>query len=331
MITGFLGSGKTTAIKHLLAQKPDNERWAIIVNEFGEVGIDTLAVEKTDELELLPLSGGCVCCRLGPQLHSSLKSLLALQQFDRLIIEPTGMGHPSGILDTLLKPYYRQSLDVQAIICLLDPRDLADQSLLNDPTFVDQINMSDIVVANKADRASEEVIANFYHHMQGIFPAKQQLIVTEQGQFDVQLLDMIRQGQYQAQTPDAHAHHHQHLTQPQMNSSPEPCYPVRYTSEGMGLVSCGWVFHQDDIFDFDALEAFLSSLSGIVRLKGVFRLGAAYVFINRVKDEMDYDAISYRRDSRIEILAEQALNWDAIETALIGIAKQGVNSPYRDL
>lgn len=352
MITGFLGSGKTTTIRQLLAQKPDAERWAVIVNEFGEIGIDTLAIEKTDELELLPLSGGCVCCRLGPQLHKSLNALLESHSFDRLIIEPTGMGHPGGILDTLLKPYYRDRLEIQAVICLVDPRQLDDESLLKDSTFVDQINMADILVANKADLSSDEAIARFYQMMQGIFPPKQQLVVTQQGQLDLQYLDLVRQSDYVAHTPDAHAHHHEvpesggthlgnhhvrhghghsHSHTAQTKPFAKPCHPVRYTNEGMGLVSCGWIFHQDDIFDFDELETFLSGLSDIVRLKGVFRLGAAFVFMNRVNHEMSYDAISYRRDSRIEILAEHALDWDAIEAELIRMAKQGVDSPYRNI
>ena len=341
VITGFLGSGKTTAIKQLLAQKPEDERWAVIVNEFGEVGIDSLAIEKTGELELLPLSGGCVCCRLGPQLHTSLKRLLEMQQFDRLIIEPTGMGHPAGILDTLLKPYYREHIDLRAIICLVDPRELSDEFLLKDPTFIDQINMSDILVANKSDLASDDEMAHFYQQMQDVYPPKQQLLVTHQGQFDVQLLDLIRQGQYVAHTPNAHVHHHvdstksdqthSHDHQPHASSVPEPCIPVRYTSEGMGLISCGWIFHPEDIFDFDAIETLLAGLSGITRLKAVFRIGAAYVFVNRVKDEMDYDAISYRRDSRIEILAQQPMDWNSIEAELIDIAKRGVDSPFRDI
>lgn len=335
LLTGFLGCGKTTAIKRLLSQKPEHERWAIIVNEFGEIGIDSVSIDTQDDLELLPLSGGCVCCRLGPQLHTSLKLLLESQRLDRLLIEPTGMGHPNGIMDTLRKPYYRDKVDIRAVICLVDPRQLQDLSLLKDPTFIDQINMADIVIANKSDLASAQQIETFHRLLNDFYPPKQQLCVTQQGHMDVSLLDSVRNGQYVSHTPQAHSHHHaveesddKTLTEVKV---PQPCRPVTYSSEGLGLVSRGWVFHPDDIFDFDGLETLFSSIQGLVRLKGVFRIGAAWVFINRVRDEMDYDAITYRRDSRLEILSETPLDWDSIEAELIKLSVEGINSPYRNL
>lgn len=336
LITGFLGSGKTTAIQALLAQKPEHERWALIVNEFGEVGVDPMAIETRDDLQLTPLSGGCVCCRLGPQLHASLKQLLETESFDRLLIEPTGMGHPSGMLDTLRKPWFRDRLDLRAVICLLDPRQLRQEALLQNASFIDQIHMADVVVANKADLASDEDLQYFYQSLGEVYPPKQQLLVTQRGRFDIQLLDVVRDGQFQAQHPQAHHHdhapHHAHdeVAEP-VRMLPEPCRPVRYENAGLGLVSCGWIFHPEDIFSFDDLETLLQGISGVVRLKGVFRLGAAWVFINRVGTEMDYDAINYRRDSRLEILASAALDWDKIEAALIRLVEKGVDSPYRDL
>jgi G3E family GTPase len=341
LITGFLGSGKTTAIKALIAQKPANENWAIIVNEFGQVGVDPLAIELRDDLQLTPLVGGCVCCQLGSELHASLKTLLQTQHFDRLLIEPTGMGHPAGILDTLRKPFFKQHLDLRAVICLVDPRQLADAHLIQDQTFLDQINMADVVIANKADLAADEDLKAMDSLVQSLYPPKQHYLTTRQGYFDFTLLDCVREGLYQAVFPASHSHHggDQHAAQPHHPpavvisepSQPEPCRPVRQMSEGLGRVSCGWIFHPDDIFPFDELEALLASIKGAERIKGAFRLGLPWVFINRVGTEMDYDHISYRRDSRVEIIARQPLDWDAIEVELVRLVEIGVNSPYRDL
>ncbi|KGK42167.1 hypothetical protein LH51_09280 [Nitrincola sp. A-D6] len=342
LITGFLGSGKTTAIKALIAQKPADENWAIIVNEFGQVGVDQMAIETRDDLQLTPLAGGCVCCQLGGELYASLKTLLETQHFDRLLIEPTGMGHPAGILDTLRKPVFKQHLDLRAVICLVDPRQLADVVLNQDQTFLDQINMADVVVANKVDLAADQDLTAMDSLIESLYPPKQHYLHTRQGVFDMVLLDCVRDGLFQSVFPASHPHHethqhaadhphHPHAAVVSEPSQPEPCRPVRQISKGLGRVSCGWIFHPDDIFPFDELEALLAGIDGAERIKGAFRLGLPWVFVNRVGAEMDYDHISYRRDSRVEIIAQQPLDWDAIEAELIRLVEIGVTSPYRKL
>ena len=105
VITGFLGVGKTTAILNLLKQKPDDERWAVLVNEFGEVGIDGSLLHGKDRVEqgiyIKEVPGGCMCCAAGLSMHIALNMLIAHAKPHRLIIEPTGLGHPKEVLDIL--------------------------------------------------------------------------------------------------------------------------------------------------------------------------------------------------------------------------------------
>ena len=98
LITGFLGSGKTTSILHLLAHKDPNEKWAVLVNEFGEVGIDGALLADSGAL-LKEIPGGCMCCVNGLPMQVGLNTLLRQGKPDRLLIEPTGLGHPKQILD----------------------------------------------------------------------------------------------------------------------------------------------------------------------------------------------------------------------------------------
>ena len=92
IITGFLGAGKTTTILHLLKNKPKNENWAVLVNEFGEIGIDgALMVEHGAMIKEIP--GGCMCCTAGVPMSVGINALLRTNP-DRLLIEPTGLGHP---------------------------------------------------------------------------------------------------------------------------------------------------------------------------------------------------------------------------------------------
>lgn len=124
LITGFLGSGKTTTIRHLLAHKPEHERWAVLVNEFGEIGIDgALLADSGAVLKEIP--GGCMCCVNGLPMQVGLNMLLQQAKPDRLLIEPTGLGHPKQILSLLTQESYAGWIDLQATLCLLDARQLS--------------------------------------------------------------------------------------------------------------------------------------------------------------------------------------------------------------
>ena len=105
IITGFLGVGKTSTILHLLKSKPNNERWAVLVNEFGEIGIDGALVQgqQTEEqgVVIREVPGGCICCAAGLPMQIALNQLLAKAKPDRLLIEPTGLGHPKEVLQVL--------------------------------------------------------------------------------------------------------------------------------------------------------------------------------------------------------------------------------------
>ena len=136
IVSGSLGVGKTTTINHLLSLRPENERWAVLVNEYGLVGLDA-ALMKTDAsvkgssgVLIKEVAGGCICCSAGFMFEISLVLLLQRRP-DRLLIEPTGLAALSGILDTLDKPGVREAVDVRAVLCLLDPARF-EESILSD-------------------------------------------------------------------------------------------------------------------------------------------------------------------------------------------------------
>ena len=131
VITGFLGVGKTSAILHLLKNKPDNERWAVLVNEFGEIGIDgaLMSAQHSEEqgVFIKELPGGCMCCASGLPMQIALNMLLAKSKPDRLLIEPTGLGHPKEVLAVLRSDSYREVLNLGATVTLVDARKLSDE------------------------------------------------------------------------------------------------------------------------------------------------------------------------------------------------------------
>ncbi|MDO6592585.1 GTP-binding protein [Neptuniibacter sp. 1_MG-2023] len=317
IITGFLGAGKTTAINAMLASKPENESWAILVNEFGQVGIDQEMLPDDDGVYVKEVAGGCMCCSMGASLSKTLSVLIEHASPDRLIIEPTGLGHPEGIMDTLMNRSFKDILDVRATVCLLDPRLLDQEEVISNKTFQDQLSMSDIVLINKCDLAAEEFIEIAETSLNNMFPPKQHVGKTTRGLIDLKLLDVVREGKFCNQLPGSHGHapHHHHHSDPDV--WPEPRSPIKKIGNGSGFYSCGWVFHRSDCFDYWKLEGVLNGIRGINRIKGVIRISSDWVLFNRVQDESDFDKVAYRRDSRVEIISPFELDWEKVEREML--------------
>lgn len=322
IITGFLGSGKTTAINHLLKHKPDGERWAVLVNEFGQVGIDGSLIAQQDGIEVKELAGGCLCCALGPSLPITLATLLRRFRPDRLLIEPTGLGHPARIIDTLQNEQFRQVLELRSIICLLDPNVLHQPEVLRQPGFIDQLNLADIIVLNRTDLADAADITEAQALSANLFPPKAAIHTTHLGQLAVEWLDLAHQYQHQAQYPQAHAakpnlrpHKLAPVDRPRVA---EPGKPLAQNGSQDGYYSYGWIFAAEDRFDWNAIQQALDAMTGILRLKAVLRIGHAWVSYNRNGvEQAEISESAWRRDSRLEILTHQPLDQAAIEQQLL--------------
>ena len=110
IISGFLGAGKTTLLKYLLTQKPEHEVWAVLMNEFGQIGVDQHMLTQTEGYEVKELLGGCLCCSSQLPMQIALSRLISETQPDRLFIEPTGLGHPAQLLEQLTEPHWQQNI-----------------------------------------------------------------------------------------------------------------------------------------------------------------------------------------------------------------------------
>ncbi len=317
LITGFLGVGKTTAVLDLLKRKPASEKWAVLVNEYGQVSIDDAFIEGeavAEGVAVRSVAGGCFCCTTSPQLPVALHFLLQEAKPDRVLIETSGLGHPAALLDTIRKNY-SERLELKATLGIVTPIDFACPGMLENPVFRDQIQMSDILVLNKSDRATPEVLAEFQAWAEGLFPPKLLVVATTFGQLDPAWLELDGDAERVPLFPDAHADHS--TVELQTLGRPMPGRPVRYESPG----ACGWVFSASDVFNEDELMALLGGCPGIARLKGVFRVDDAWLALNRSDTAISVKPTAYRRDSRVEAFGES--DWNAFEAGLLAC----VNSP----
>jgi len=331
LVTGFLGAGKTTAIRALLADRPAGERWAVLVNEFGEVGIDGAAL-AADGVAVREVAGGCICCSAGLPLRVALVDLLRRARPDRLLVEPTGLGHPAGIVDTLREEHLARAIDLRAVICLVDPRRLPALVADGSEVFRDQVQIADVLIASKADRASAEELAGFRAWAAGLYPAKAAVVTAAHGRFDPALLDVAADPARSVPAGAGHAAAAAAVRPALGGLAPgyraRPGRPERALAAGLGTVGCGWVFHPDDVFDPDRLRRFLAGggvpgLAEAERVKGVFRTGRDWTLFDRAGADLAERPVAWRRDSRVEVLAGAVPpDWDAVEAGLLGCRRE---------
>lgn len=304
LILGFLGVGKTTAILDLLKHKPENETWAVLVNEFGEVGIDGALLEGQGAF-VREVPGGCMCCVAGLPMQIGLNMLIHKAKPDRLLIEPTGLGHPSQIIETLTNEHYQDVLTLGPVICLVDPRRLDDSRVTGNVQFKDQVAAADILVANKTDLCEPEQLAGFDRWVQELVPAKRAVFHVRQGQLDSRWLDGVTDLN---EVTAPHAHHHHHHLAPGPSSPPsiddEPWQVV--SNKGQGHFSLGWRVHGAAAFNETALLAFAMDRR-FQRFKAVVRTLEGWRAINVADGAMSVTSTAPRDCSRLEVIGRDAL------------------------
>ncbi len=312
LVTGFLGVGKTTAILGLLARKPAKEKWAVLVNEFGQVGIDGATLSQSG-VAVREVPGGCICCTAQLPLKVALTKLLREVKPDRLIIEPTGVGHPAGIIDALRDPMLAPHVDLVNVITLVDPRQFADPRVSALETYQDQLNLADVLVANKCDLATPEQVQAVADYAAAMFPPKLAVARTEHGQLEPAWLDLRSEAARSARHPHAHAEGH---------------------SETGAFLSRGWVFPPNTVFDAGAVRALFQAWCGdpaMLRAKGALRIGRDWHRFDLAGGRFDAGPLTYRRDSRLEVIASAGAepDWQRIEEGLRAAIKSAAAGATR--
>lgn len=192
LITGLLGSGKSTLVQNLIQHKPANEQWGLIINEFGEVDIDGLVFEAQltnySSIYIEKVSGGCICCTAHLALVQALNNLLGKHHnLDRILIEPTGLGHPAKILDVLLNnnsQTFVKPIKLDKTVCLVTAMQLTAERWQKSQVMRDLVTLADTLIVNKMDLATPTQVASANTIIQQLYPAKQKLIYTEYAQIN---------------------------------------------------------------------------------------------------------------------------------------------------
>ncbi|MXY63030.1 MAG: GTP-binding protein [Synechococcus sp. SB0665_bin_28] len=227
ILTGFLGAGKTTLLNHILSNQ-QGLKVAVLVNEFGEIGIDNDLIVTTSDA-MVELSNGCICCSINGELVDAMDRLLAQpQRLDYIIVETTGLADPLPVAMTFLSSELRDECRLDSIVTLVDAENFS-LDLLTGNVGRKQIVYGDILLLNKTDLVSEERLKQVEHSLLHIKPDAR-ILPCRRGNvplgllLSVGLFDSDRWLQPSDENPqpnhgrhsgdhhhhDSHHHHHEH-------------------------------------------------------------------------------------------------------------------------
>lgn len=168
LLSGFLGSGKTTLLKRILSWETDLSDTVVLVNEFGDVGIDGDLLKNSGS-DVIELVSGCICCSLRNDLKQSLSKILKQYRPSRIFIEASGVSDPVAVLSALSEAPLAESLKLEKIITVLDA-DLWEARENFGQLFYNQLEVADLILLNKSDLLDKTAIPIYLKEIHGIFP-----------------------------------------------------------------------------------------------------------------------------------------------------------------
>ncbi|WP_454846791.1 CobW family GTP-binding protein [Pseudomonas farris] len=307
VIAGPLGAGKTSLIKHLLAQRPAGERWAVLINEFGQIGLDAaLLTQDADGIALGEVAGGCLCCVNGAPFQIGLGRLLRKARPDRLFIEPSGLGHPAQLLRQLSEAPWQGVLAVQPCVLVLDAQALAAGKPL--PEAQQQaLDSAGLLLLNKAeglddsDRqriAAQLPMRPLYWTQQAVLPLSE---LPGLGAQAVGGVDNFVMPKGLAQMPAIWT---------------DPTLPICLSQVQEGGWSVGWRWHPSQVFDAVLIGKWLERLEWR-RAKLVIHGVEGWVSANALDNSLlDWQPSEWRRDSRIELIFSEAQAVESLQRDL---------------
>jgi G3E family GTPase len=217
VLTGYLGAGKTTLLNRILSED-HGKKYAVIVNEFGEIGIDNDLIVGADE-EVFEMNNGCVCCTVRGDLVRIIAGLMRRKgRFDAIIVETTGLADPAPVAQTFfVDEDVQKNARLDAVVTVADAKWLADR-LKDAPEAKNQIAFADVIVLNKTDLVSKAELAEVEARIRAINPYAK-LHHTERCQ--VAIADVLERGAFDLDrileiepdflnASDDHDHHHDH-------------------------------------------------------------------------------------------------------------------------
>ncbi|MCY1723015.1 GTP-binding protein [Prolixibacteraceae bacterium Z1-6] len=286
IITGFLGAGKTTAIIHLLKQKKNAEQWAVLINEFGKVSVDfeTLLPKASGNEKIFEISGGCICCSAKDNFRQNLSEIIDQQKFDRIIIEPSGLGG-ADMLSEIIND--NANLELMPVICLVSIDYLALEKLKLNPIFRNQLLRSDILVLNKCDLLQDGVMkTEAFEKLKREYPGKFCYKTASEGRIDETLLMPFLQKEQEKSSFD------------KFIFASKDLHDSNYESKSFSYAA-------ESRFDLKSLFKVLKENRSIIRSKGFLNGIDGWKLINYTLGSLTQKPCTERFENRLVVISEK--------------------------
>lgn len=312
IISGFLGAGKTTVLQYLLSQKPEHEIWAVLMNEFGQIGIDQQLMPQSNGFAIQELLGGCLCCSSQLPMQIALSRLISENTIDRLFIEPTGLGHPAQLLEQLTEPHWLQHLSMRSLVTVIDGSRLHDSDWSQQNLYQDQLKVAQVVVISHQDKMTEGDIFALETLKKEYEAYQQKWILTSQGNLSIIEVDQIYTGKKRLIQPLL-------KIQKNLTANEQPVIkqlPYHYVESAQGYSVAGWKLPKSWTFNFYDVLDLLCEQKDWLRIKAVFNTNEGWKSFNFNPNQFNYQTAQEGIDNRIEIIYQNEREWLNFEEQL---------------
>ena len=272
IITGFLGSGKTTLLNHILSNNNDL-KVAVLVNEFGDINIDSQLLVSMDET-MVELSNGCICCTINDDLVDAVYRIMERDdRIDYMVIETTGVADPVPIILTFLGTELRDLTRLDSIIAMVDAETFTPDHFESEAALK-QISYADVTIVNKVDLASSDQVQTLEKYLNSV-KAGVRILRSQQGQVPLQLILDVGYNNpedYADLEHDHHHHDHEHDHHGHEHHDHDHHHDHHHHSSHLdndGFVSIS--FESDRPFNVKKFEQFLQNdlSKNVFRAKGI--------------------------------------------------------------
>lgn len=343
LVMGFLGSGKTSFINACITHFQNQEKWAILVNEAGQIGIDEKLYtgNPNNDLAIRQVSGGCICCTSQLPLQIALARLTSEYKPDRLWIEPTGLAHPRELLEQLSAPHWQTALSLKPAISIVNARQWQDLRYRDNDGYQAHVRFCDVIVVNRFNDFDDTLKTQLTDWVTALNPKAQ--IIWQAGHTLSQAnLNQLQPYLNQSSQLSATSRHYRQITlagyrptisalsvggtptEPVTPSNDE--LPFRYHDIQNGYQIIGWRLPAAWSVDMTVLMDWLLALPSWQRIKSVIHVTLAqgqednWQAMNFTPDSLDLIACEPQTDNRIEVIFLDdtiALDFDKLDLELM--------------